>query len=364
MLLPLGVVSVSWTLAVAGAGLAPVTAAGGATAGQPEMAVPESAVESPASLSESVEAMARPVGLVQLTQSTTALIPTVALAAYQRAETIIGGADEGCGLDWSLLAAIGKVESSHGSANGSRLDDDGRAVPGIVGIPLDGTRSTASISDTDGGRLDGDRSWDRAVGPLQFIPSTWAVVGVDADDDGERNPQDIDDAALAAAVYLCSGNDDLSSAEGRRAAVLRYNHSQAYADLVLDTARSYAAGGARVAAAGRVVPQSENGVVARSVDRAQGGRSSAKTLPAPPQQRNDGSAAEPGAPAKGPRPGGTPGGPTPDPAPSPAPAPVNPPAVVTAVLTTTQAILACTLSGLSQLLEPARFRECVASRTS
>ena len=50
---------------------------------------------------------------------------------------------------------------------------------------------------------------------MQFIPSTWAVVGVDADGDGERNPQDIDDAALAAAVYLCSGNEDLSTDAGR-----------------------------------------------------------------------------------------------------------------------------------------------------
>ena len=44
---------------------------------------------------------------------------------------------------------------------------------------------------------------------MQFIPSTWSIVGVDADNDGQRNPQDVDDAALASAVYLCSGADDL-----------------------------------------------------------------------------------------------------------------------------------------------------------
>ena len=68
---------------------------------------------------------------------------------------------------------------------------------------------------------------------MQFIPSTWSVVGVDADGDGERNPQDIDDAALGTAVYLCSGSDDLGTDAGRAAAVYRYNHSQSYVDLVL-----------------------------------------------------------------------------------------------------------------------------------
>ena len=77
---------------------------------------------------------------------------------------------------------------------------------------------------------------------MQFIPSTWSVVGVDADGDGQRNPQDIDDAALATAVYLCSGDDDLSTDAGQRAAVYRYNHSQAYVDLVLAIMTAYLAG--------------------------------------------------------------------------------------------------------------------------
>ncbi len=68
---------------------------------------------------------------------------------------------------------------------------------------------------------------------MQFIPSTWAIVGVDADNDGQRNPQDIYDAALGSAVYLCSGSDDLATDAGQRSAVFRYNHSQRYVDLVL-----------------------------------------------------------------------------------------------------------------------------------
>ena len=77
---------------------------------------------------------------------------------------------------------------------------------------------------------------------MQFIPSTWSVVGVDADGDGVRNPQDIDDAALGTAVYLCSGSDDLGTDAGRRAAVFRYNHSQSYVDLVLAIMDAYLQG--------------------------------------------------------------------------------------------------------------------------
>ena len=57
----------------------------------------------------------------------------------------------------------------------------GRAVPGIFGIALDGSHHTAVVRDTDGGQYDGDTTWDRAVGPMQFIPSTWSLVGVDGD---------------------------------------------------------------------------------------------------------------------------------------------------------------------------------------
>ncbi len=160
-------------------------------------------------------------------------IPPAALAAYQRAETVIDAADSGCGLRWELVAAIGRVESDHARTGGAVLDRSGVARPAIVGPVLDGRSGTARIADTDAGELDGDRRFDRAVGPMQFLPSTWAVVGVDADGDGVRNPQDVDDAALGAAVYLCSADDDLTRVAGERAAVHRYNHSSAYVDEVL-----------------------------------------------------------------------------------------------------------------------------------
>jgi len=137
---------------------------------------------------------------VQLGLASVGSIPATALSAYQRAAAVIDAADTTCHLDWTLLAAIGQVESDHGQANGSHLDANGVARPSIVGSRLDGRHGTSRIDDTDAGRLDGDHRFDRAVGPMQFLPSTWAAVAVDGDDDGQRDVQDIDDAALASAV--------------------------------------------------------------------------------------------------------------------------------------------------------------------
>jgi hypothetical protein len=169
-------------------------------------------------------------------------IPTAALLAYQRAAMVLAQADPACRLDWPLIGAIGRVESDHGRANGNVLGSDGISRPGIFGLPLDGSGNTAEISDSDNGVYDQDTVWDRAVGAMQFIPTTWQVVAVDGDDDGTKNPQDIDDAALATAVYLCAGFGDLSTDAGARDAVYRYNHSSEYVDLVLSIAEEYAMG--------------------------------------------------------------------------------------------------------------------------
>jgi membrane-bound lytic murein transglycosylase B len=169
-------------------------------------------------------------------------IPAAALDAYRRAATIVDAADTECKIDWALIAAIGKVESNHGRYGGNGLDRDGTVRPGIYGIPLNGSNNTAVIRDTDGGTYDRDLTWDRAVGPMQFIPGTWKVVGVDANGDGRKDPQNMADAATATAVYLCSGPGDLSTDSGARSAVLRYNHSDAYADQVLALADGYRGG--------------------------------------------------------------------------------------------------------------------------
>ncbi|HWH00564.1 MAG TPA: lytic murein transglycosylase [Pilimelia sp.] len=166
-------------------------------------------------------------------------VPPVALQAYGYAELVTGRTTPGCRLQWTTLAAIGKVESDHGRANGATLGPDGRALPAILGDPLDGTGGRQAIRDTDGGMLDGDRTWDRAVGPMQFIPGTWRSEAVDADGDGVRDPNDIDDAALAAARYLCHAGRDLSRIQDWWAAVLSYNAVQPYARAVYDTANAY-----------------------------------------------------------------------------------------------------------------------------
>lgn len=165
-------------------------------------------------------------------------IPDQALAAYQRAAAVIDTADLSCHLDWTLLAAIGQVESDHGRVGGSRLDGHGVATPPIIGPRLDGRHGTSLVRDTDAGRLDHDRHYDHAVGPMQFLPSTWAVVAVDGDGDGRRNVQDINDAALGSAVYLCAGGGDLATRAGTRAALHRYNPSAAYVATVLAVARA------------------------------------------------------------------------------------------------------------------------------
>ncbi len=170
-------------------------------------------------------------------------VPARAWSAYERASTVIAAADVSCHLSWALIAAIGKVESDHGRFGGRLMTVDGLVHPALYGPRLDGRHGVARIGDTDAGRLDGDTHFDRAVGPMQFIPSTWTVVGVDGDADGRRDPQDVDDAALATAVYLCSGPDDLSTTAGQRSSVFRYNHSTAYVDLVLSIMNGYLAAG-------------------------------------------------------------------------------------------------------------------------
>ncbi|MEI2711988.1 MAG: lytic murein transglycosylase [Nocardioides sp.] len=204
-------------------------------------AVPAVAVQAPASVSRT-PGISRAEADEAVATASASGIPSAALRAYQRAETVINAAAPACNLPWQLIAAIGRVESDHGRYGGSTLGQDGRVVPGIYGIALNGKNKTRVIRDTDGGELDNDTTYDRAVGPMQFIPTTWQVVGVDADEDGTRDPQDIDDAALSTAVYLCSGKTDLSSPSGLRGAVLRYNHSESYVDLVLSIMHSYQSG--------------------------------------------------------------------------------------------------------------------------
>lgn len=165
-------------------------------------------------------------------------IPHRALRAYAGAEIAFREDLPGCRLDWTTLAGIGYVESRHGTLQVGSIDPSGQQVPTIVGIALDGV-STAEVPDTDGGVLDGDTEWDRAVGPLQFIPSTWEYMGADGNLDGVKDPQNIDDAALAAARYLCRVGGDVGAVENWITAIGHYNRSVVYNNEVADATDRY-----------------------------------------------------------------------------------------------------------------------------
>lgn len=166
-------------------------------------------------------------------------IPATVLAAYRKAESSLGRSDPGCGLPWQLLAAIGKVESGH--AGGGRVDAHGTTLSPILGPVLNGA-GFANIPDTDGGAYDGDKAFDRAVGPMQFIPSTWAHWGRDGNGDGRSDPGNVYDAALAAGAYLCAGPRDLTARAGLDQAILSYNHSDTYLRTVLSWLEFYRKG--------------------------------------------------------------------------------------------------------------------------
>ncbi|WP_116246062.1 lytic transglycosylase domain-containing protein [Nocardiopsis sp. FIRDI 009] len=167
-------------------------------------------------------------------------IPRRALEGYASAQLVMDERQPSCRLSWPTLAGIGYVESRHGTYAGGEIGPDGTTTVDVIGIPLDGANNTQAIADTDGGELDGDERWDRAVGPMQFIPRTWERWGT-ALEGGAPDPHDIDDAALSAARYLCAEGRDLTVAADWESAILAYNRSTEYVNDVLAYAHAYAA---------------------------------------------------------------------------------------------------------------------------
>ncbi len=168
-------------------------------------------------------------------------LPLVAVDAYVRAAAKLAAEKPQCSLDWTIIAAIGRIESRHGNINGATLRPDGRATVRIIGIALTGGNGTAIVPDTDDGSIDGDAELDRAVGPMQFIPSTWAIYRRDGNGDGVTDPQNIYDAALAAATYVCSSGRSLASTENLRNAYLAYNRSSTYVANAFENVTRYRA---------------------------------------------------------------------------------------------------------------------------
>jgi Transglycosylase SLT domain len=141
-------------------------------------------------------------------------IPLLAWEAYHRA-----AAGSGCKLPWYLLAGVGKIESNHGRYGGAQFDITGTVHPSIFGPPT---------------------AYGRAMGPMQFIPPTWASYAADGNSDDITNPQNIFDATKAAAHYLCkAGGSDLSGLVAQRRAVFAYNHLDSYVADVLAFATAY-----------------------------------------------------------------------------------------------------------------------------
>lgn len=165
-------------------------------------------------------------------------IPAIALAAYRNAELLMAAADPACGVSWNLLAGIGRIESMH--ANGGATDASGNAVPPIFGPLLDGSLPGNEIIVQSRGP--DSVQYARALGPMQFLPGTWARFASDGNGDGKADVQNIFDAALGAARYLCSGGLNLRDPMQTIAAILRYNDSMPYVENVLGWAAAYAAG--------------------------------------------------------------------------------------------------------------------------
>jgi len=161
-------------------------------------------------------------------------IPPVVFSAYLTAEAEAPTIAPDCEVDWPVIAGIWKVESHHATTAGRRVDPDGQVIPPLYGVTLDGsTPGTRIIPDTDGGVLDGDPVWDRAVGPAQFLPGSWTGYGRDGNGDGTRDPQNVYDAALSTVAYLCLRTPgDYTQPEDLTRALYAYNNSAEYVETV------------------------------------------------------------------------------------------------------------------------------------
>lgn len=159
--------------------------------------------------------------------------PLVVLDAYWKAAAASRFIDPSCGVEWWMLAGIGAVESGHGTYGGTSVRADGSLDGSIMGIALDGTNGTQAIS------TGGDGAPDRAMGPMQFIPSTWKMYASDGNGDGVADPQNMYDATVAAARYLCRASTGLGDEAALRRAYFSYNHADWYVQKVIERAWQY-----------------------------------------------------------------------------------------------------------------------------
>lgn len=206
---------------------------------QPHASVPRAAVDAPVDRPNKSDQLELERWSDDVARQTG--IPARVVSAYGRAEQWMRIELPRCHLSWGTLAGIGRVESRHGTLDGNRIRDNGMPRTPIYGVPLDGSRGLRELPDADNGKFDGDRKWERAVGPMQFLPATWGRFGGRAVRDGGRpDPQNIDDSALAAGRYLCSDGRDLATRRDWWDGVLAYNADTRYAQDVYSGAAAYA----------------------------------------------------------------------------------------------------------------------------
>jgi len=166
-------------------------------------------------------------------------------AAYVNASEMIETMIPGCAMRPQILAGIAQEESHQGTLYGRTVDPVTlNVVPPIYGPVLNGTlEGTRVVVDTDGGALDLIVGYDRAMGPFQFMPESWMRYGRDGDGDGLANPQNMWDAALSAAVHLCSQPGPPANLNENdaalRAAIMGYNNSTVYLTAVLGHIEAY-----------------------------------------------------------------------------------------------------------------------------
>lgn len=138
-----------------------------------------------------------PDGFVTTKPSQKALsdIPSNYLPVYQAAAKKYG-------IDWAILAAMGKIETEHGQ----------------------GGKEETCITSSAG-----------AQGPMQFTPPTWASEGVDGNGDGKTDACNYQDAIYGAANYLV----DSGAPQDYHSAILSYNHAEWYYQKIIKQAQVY-----------------------------------------------------------------------------------------------------------------------------
>jgi hypothetical protein len=171
-------------------------------------------------------------------------IPQIVLQAYQHAADMSAFLHPSCHLSWQDLAALGRIESDNAQHANTRIAANGDTYPPILGPPLDGSGGNAALPLPPLSYYDGPGPWEEAVGPMQFLPTSWTSVAMVGGSDPTPDPNNVFDAAISAANYLCravgpAGRLDTTS--GLETAYYSYNHSDSYVAEALSNATYYGA---------------------------------------------------------------------------------------------------------------------------